>query len=300
MPRKLRRCWLILLGLLPCLGALAAGRLPPPPLSLPARSLPPLSFDQYGVSYGQIGPQPVVEAHFTFRNVGDRPVTIERVVPSCGCLRWHLPGDQRTYRPGEPGCLTVRLATANERPGPHHYTLEVTTAGATPQTERLSFRVILPELKVTIDPAEVFFYQLSGRPDSRTVYVTDHRPGRTAPLQIVSAECSSPHIQVELGSPERDGDTGTRIPIHLTAAGKVPPGREITALRLTTNDAEFPRLLVPLLIEGPPSSMPWPLEYGPPALNTRGTTLWEGRGVPGNPIPGRREDGASPSGGEQP
>lgn len=282
MLRKLRCSWLHFVAFLPCLGALAAGRLPPPPLSLPARSLPPLSFDQYGVSYGLIGPQPVVEAHFTFRNVGDRPVTIERVVPSCGCLRWYLPGDQRTYRPGEPGCLTVRLTTANERPGPHHYTLDVTTAGETSQTERLSFRVTLPELKVTIDPAEVYFYQLTGRPDSRTVYVTDHRPGRTAPLQIVSAECSSPRIRVELGSPEVDGVRGIRIPVHLTAAGKVPPGREITALRLTTNDVEFPRLLVPILIEGPPPSMPLPLESGPPAPNSTGSSLWERGGIPGH------------------
>ncbi len=283
MPAKLHRSWLILIGLLPCLGALAAGRIPPPPLALPGRSLPPLTFDQYGVSYGLIGPQPVVEAHFTFRNLGDKPVTIERVVPSCGCLRWYLPGDQRTYRPGEAGCLTVRLATANERPGPHHYTLEVTTAGAVPQRERLSFRVTLPELKVTIDPAEVYFYQLNGRPDSRTVYVLDHRSGRTTPLQIVSAECSSRYIQVELGRPEADGPGGTRIPIHLSAAGNVPPGREITALRLTTNDAEFPRLLVPILIEGPPASLPLSLEYGPPVPNPFASSLWERDEIPGPP-----------------
>lgn len=275
MPQKLRRSWLALAGLIPCLAALSAAALPtPPPPKLPARTVPPLAFDQYGVSYPVIGPQPVVEADFTFQNLGRHELTIDDVEPSCGCLRWHLQGNRRTYRPGERGCLTVRLFTANEQPGPHHYTLTVATRGERPQREVLTFRVTLPDRKVTVDPPEVYFYQLHGRTDTRTVYVTDHRQEGAASLRILAAECRSKHIEVEVGEPEVSASGPTRIPVRLTAAAHVPPGREITYLQLTTDAPDFPRIAVPVLIEGPSRELLSQRTYGPPLISDAPVDIW--------------------------
>jgi len=259
-----RRSWLALLGLVPCLASAGVALLPrAEPLPVPARSLPPLAFDQFGVSYGEIGPYPVVEGQFTFRNLGLKPVTIEKVEPSCGCLRWRLQGNQRTYRPGEPGCLTVQLHTANERPGPHHYEIDVVAVGDATQRERLSFRVTLPRRKITVDPPEVYFYRFNGEPDERLVQLYDSRADQEQPLAILAAESTSPLVTVETLPAERSPE-GWRLPMRLTSAGEVPTRRTTALVKIRTDDPELPLIAVPVLIEGLTVQPVAHQVYGPP------------------------------------
>lgn len=251
--------WLTLAGLIPCAFAWIAAAIPTrASTSVRPDALPPLAFEQYGVSYPEVRPYPVVEAHFDFQNRGNSAITIEEVEPSCGCLRWHLQGAKETYLPGETGSLVVRLFTANEKPGPHFYTLNVTSRGRDTQQEQLSFRVVLPERKVSIEPAEVYFYQLNGEPDSRTVFLTDYRSDRQAPLQVTGVESLSPQITTEVLPAETDDQGRRRIPVLLTVPGVVSSGRETTFVRLATNDPEFSHIAFPVLIEGPRNV------YGPP------------------------------------
>ncbi len=219
---------------------------------------PELAFDQYGVSLGEIGALPAVEAHFTFVNRGQVPVTLTEIEPGCGCLRWGLYQDKRTYQPGERGQLTVRMLTANESAGPHHYEIAVQSRGEEIREDRLSFRVILPERKLTIEPREVYFYQLSGDPDSRTIYLTDHR-SRDSDVQVLAAQCSSDQVTVKVHPPERDEQGLRRIPIELSVPGSVRSGRDTGVLRVETSDPEFPAVFVSLMVQGPER------EYGPPS-----------------------------------
>jgi hypothetical protein len=149
------------------------------------------------------------------------------------------------------------MHTANERPGPHFYTLTVNTRGLQVRSEQLIFRVTLPARKVSIEPAEVYFYQLNGQPDERTVYVTDERE-QEGRLRITGVESLSPLVSAQVLPEEPDDRGRTRIPIRLAVPGNVPPGRETTLVRMTTSDPEFPQLAFPVLIEGRRQV------YGPP------------------------------------
>lgn len=45
---------------------------------------------------------------YPFRNTGDKPVTIQSLTVSCDCLA--ASADQRTYAPGESGCINVKVS----------------------------------------------------------------------------------------------------------------------------------------------------------------------------------------------
>lgn len=269
MPSTSRIGLLTLAAGLPCVLACLAQVVPARTVPLPAPRPPAgLVFDQYGVSLPIVRPQAVVEAHFDFRNYGSEPVTVEDVEPSCGCLRWHFVGNKRTYMPGESGSLVVRLFTANERPGPHEYLLNVRSQPGPISETSLVFRVNLPERKLTVEPAEVYFYQLQGTADAQKVYVTDHREDVTTPLQVKLAQCPSKHVTVQVLPAELNESGQSRIPVLLTVPAEVPSGREVTFLKIETTDPDFPQIAVPVLIEGRPQL------YGPPVPETPSADIW--------------------------
>jgi hypothetical protein len=251
MPDKRRTAWWTLAGLIPCVMATIAETIPArSQVAFAPRPTAELQFDQYGVSYPQVQPYPVIEAHFDFQNRSPGAVTIEDVEPSCGCLRWHLAGTKKTYAPGESGSLVVRMHTANEKPGPHFYTLDVKTRGLRPHTEQLTFRVTLPERKVSIEPSEVYFYQLNGQADSRTIHVSDFRGDAVAPLEVLRVESMSRNVTAEVQPAETDEQGRRRIPIVLSVPGNVQNARETTFVRIVTSDPEFAQMAFPVLIEG--------------------------------------------------
>jgi hypothetical protein len=190
----------------------------------------------------------VIPAHFDFANTGDSPVTITKLEPSCGCLNPQLVGDKKVYAPGERGRFYVSVRTANESAGPHAYAVDVHYADQRPHQETLTFRLELPERKVSVEPPEVFFYQLTGEPDSRTIYVTDYRDSG---LEVLEATCSLDFVTVELLPREQDEDGHERTPIRVSVAGVVPSGRAIRAVRIRTNDPEFEQLHAAVVIHGP-------------------------------------------------
>jgi hypothetical protein len=241
-----------LLGLLPCVSALAIASVTPrtaPGVSA-ARERAPLAFSQYGVSYGEIRPYPLVEAYYTFENLGNEPVSIDDVTPSCGCLRWELHGDQRTFAPGERGRLTVRLFTANEQPGEHSYAIDVRSRDQRTHAEQLMFRVTLPDRKVSVEPREVYFYQLHGQADERLVYVTDYREDATGPIEVTSASSTSDQVTVTVLPAEVDDAGRPRVPLRLSVPAEVAPGREIGHIVIETTDPLFRKITLPVLVQG--------------------------------------------------
>ncbi len=212
--------------------------------------VPALGFRQYAVSLGEVRPYPVIEVHYEFQNSGSQTITIDQVKPSCGCLRWHMHREKMVYAPGESGRLTVRMFTANESAGPHEFAIDVDWSDDQPHHETLTFRVVLPEKKVSVEPREVFFYQNHGRADKRTIYVTDYRHQDSRPMTVLSAEATSETIRVDLLPSEKDAAGRLRTPIQISVPGQVRPGREIAYVKITTDDKEFPSIMVPVLIEG--------------------------------------------------
>lgn len=240
-----------LLAVVPfCIACLASGAPDQPqPLENP-REFPPLAFAQYSLDFGEVPATPVINAHFDFVNRSDAPVEILGLKPSCNCLNPTLMGGRTTYAPGEAGRFHIQVRTANEPAGQQDYLVELDYLDAEDRvhTEALILRVTLPELKVTVEPSELLFYQLSGEAGSQTIHVTDFRDD---PLEVLEVVSDSPYASFEIGEAEVDEFGRSTIPIQISIPEGIPPMREITLINIMTSDQEFSQLQVPMLLHGP-------------------------------------------------
>ncbi len=207
-----------------------------------------LAFDQYLVNLRDVGLQPVLEGTYRFVNMGDEPLTITKLEPSCGCLSPKLAGDKKIYLPGEVGYFGIGVAAANEAPGPHTYTVKVHYTDPEPHESVVWFKLRLPERKVTIEPPELAFFQYSETPSEATVYITDYRGGE---IGVTKATSTADFIEVEIQEAVTDEHGNTRVPVVLHVPGVVPPGRTISTLAVETTDPEFKSIRIPVLVDGP-------------------------------------------------
>ncbi|MEW4488671.1 DUF1573 domain-containing protein [Thalassoglobus sp. JC818] len=206
-----------------------------------------LIFSQYAVDLGPVPPLETIPAHFDFRNLGDTDVRILKLEPSCGCLNPRLFDDKMVYGTGESGRFYVSVKTANEAPGPKDYTVRVSYDDGELKERIVRFRMVIPERKVTVTPAEVYFYQTHGNPDSREILVQDHR-GRQ--LNVLRVESKSNNVSAEIGERRIRGQ-GVEVPIRIDVPGDVAPGKETCWLKIETDDPEYQVIQVPILIWGP-------------------------------------------------
>lgn len=239
----------LLIGACPLIMAALCTRSVPEAAPMSGRPLPKqLVFSQYAVNLGEVRPTGTIPAHFEFLNLGDSPIEIVRFDPSCGCLAPKLYDGKTVYEPRERGRFYVSVNTAKETPGPKAYTVGVHyTQNGQSKQETVTFRMSVPERKVSVVPPEVYFYQLNGEPDSREIVVEDHRGQDLNVLEVV---CSSELAEVTVGQKVyREGVPKT--PIRIDVPGDPPAGRNIAFLEIRTDDPEFPTIPVPILIHGP-------------------------------------------------
>jgi hypothetical protein len=248
MSRPGVRCAAVL-ACVPFLAAIVADAMPTritPIAAAPPR--PPLAFDQYLVDLrDRVGLRPVIPVWFDFANTGKQPLTISEIIPSCGCLSTQLRGNEKVYRPGQHGRLVVMMQTANEEPGPHAYEVKVKYNDPQPREETVAFRLILPDVKVSVAPAELLFYQLNGKDGEATVRVSDRR---STPLQVLEADCTLPGVLVEVLPAEQDENGQANVPIMVHVPGTYPAGPHRGLVRIATSDPEFKELKVSVYVEG--------------------------------------------------
>jgi hypothetical protein len=248
MPRPGIRC-AALLACVPFLVALVADAMPTriTPIA-EAAPRPPLAFDQYLVDLrDRVGLRPVIPVWFNFTNTGKESLTITDIVPSCGCLSTQLRGNEKVYRPGHHGRLVVMMQTANEEAGLHSYTVTVKYNDPQPREETVAFRLVLPDVKVSVEPSELLFYQINGDDGEATVRVSDRRATQ---LTVLEADCTLPGVTVEVLPAEPDENGQSKVPIKVHVPGQYPAGRHRGLIRIATSDPEFKELKVSVYVEG--------------------------------------------------
>ncbi|MCA8995587.1 MAG: DUF1573 domain-containing protein, partial [Planctomycetaceae bacterium] len=211
-----------------------------------------LTFFQHAVNLGEVPAVGTIPASFFFENQSNRPVRITALEPSCGCLTPQLRNEKKEYSPGEQGQFTVAVHTANEKPGPKNYAVTVKYDDGAPREAVVRFRLAVPERKVTVQPSEVYFYQLTGQPDARDIQIEDHRGTR---LNVRQAFIDSDQIQVSVGDGKVLPNGVWSTSISLNAPAVVRPGREIAILKVQTDDPEYGLIQVPVLIQGRPEGI---------------------------------------------
>lgn len=207
-----------------------------------------LVFSQYAVNLGEIPPTATIPVPFDFHNAGDRPLTLVKLDPSCGCLAPRVEQEKMSYAPGESGRFVVSVKTANESAGPKEYRVRVQYDDGRPREQLVHFRMVIPHKKVTVAPSELYFYQLNGKADWREIVVEDHRGGS---LTVQGAAISSGESIVTVGEKYRHADGHWATPIRIDVPARPNPGKEIVMLTVRTDDSEYPEIRVPILIYGP-------------------------------------------------
>jgi hypothetical protein len=221
----------------------------------PPAPRPALAFHQYAVHLGEVPSGPSAGAHFEFVNRSDRTIRITGIKPSCGCVVTKIVDQRRQYRPGEFGMFQASLATANEQPGPHDYTITVQYDDGQPREQSVRLTLTLPAPTVQLEPRELYFYQLNGNADSRIVEVVDFRENaleiKDAELRLGHEKCPESIATATVLQPQPAAEGPSRLPIRIDVSGDVPPARLIAHLVITTSDDAFRTLKVPVLIQGP-------------------------------------------------
>lgn len=211
-----------------------------------------LVFSRHAALQGRVPSTPTVSAVFPFENRSDRPVTIERLDPSCGCLRVGVAlGDESAPRrppvaipAGGSGRVVTTFETTQETPGPHEYTIDVRTDEPDALRPRpLAYRVTLPERKVTVQPVPLLFYQATDEELSQTVTVFD---SREEPLTVIGADCPNENVVTEI----RSLPDGRRTEILVRVVGELPRGTTTTFVTVSTDAADYEEIGVPIVLSG--------------------------------------------------
>jgi hypothetical protein len=210
-----------------------------------------LVFERYMVHPYAPTARSTISAQFRFVNRGPHAVRIQKIDRSCGCLNRGL--SQRTFQPGESGHIALQVETANETPGHKQYYADVHYADmdvkdAQTQTVRLRFQVDLPERQVSVRPKALIFYQLGTEASTREIVVSDYRKRR---LRILSTSSSSPLARVRTTGIDEQNQGERKLTLEVTVDGIVPPGKHEAVITIRTDDPDYRRLQVPLIIQGP-------------------------------------------------
>ena len=223
------------------------GRSPTPMAAPPVR--PSLAFDQYLIDLGPVGPSEEVAVAFRFMNRGSNRVTIEQLVPSCGCLQPEL--KQTVYAPGEAGKFNLRVQTANQLPGSKEYRVAVKYVDSGPREANLVFRVVLPLNQVFVRPPALAVSLFPGAAATeQIVQIFDHRAEH---LNITRVDCYRNMAAVEQLEAGADEHGHWRARLKVTVPGNLRPGRIETMVRIFTDDPDYHMLRVPLVIDVRPS-----------------------------------------------
>jgi len=218
-----------------------------PTLAIPAPARPALVFRQYTIDLGKVKPESEIRGTFFFENRSSKPVTIDGVTPSCSCLQPRL--EKKTYQPGEPGRIVLRIQPANESPGKKELFADVTYHDPEPRQTRLTFKLDLPAQQLVVRPSALIFYQFSGTPTSQLLTIRDHR-GKA--IRVGNLSVTSDLVTAELGDSSRTPEGIPEQQIRVTVAADCPPERQHVLLNIELHDPDTPVLRVPLIIQGKP------------------------------------------------
>ena len=233
----------------PCLVAsmfsLREGSAPPLTLSI---DRPSLVFETYMRHEGldPIPMQPLLTPYFTFVNKGTATVVIEEVKAGCSCISPEITGKE--IAPGQQGRVMLPIKTRNEPAGLREYITTVKYLDPKPREVTLTYKVVLPEKQVEIEPRVVMLMGKISSSDHSIITINDYRTESYAdPMKIQSVVSSSPLFKAELlGQTSKDGVSRTTIDVRFVDG--IPMGQHRGLVTITTGDETHPVIQVPVIL----------------------------------------------------
>lgn len=218
-----------------------------PPLTV-IDGRPSLVFSSYMIDEGPVPvrSQPLLTPFFFFTNNGKETVRITELKANCGCLA--PVAAPMEIPPGGDGRLTLPIRTGNQPAGPREYMVTVHYEDSRPREVSLTYKVILPEKQIEIEPRVLMVMGRISSIDRDIITISDHRPERlTSPLKITSVLSSSTIFSAQLtGHSTVDGVS--RDAIEVTYSESIPMGQHKGVITVTTEDEAYPVLQIPVIL----------------------------------------------------
>lgn len=167
-----------------------------------------------------------VEAEFTFKNTGNKPVRITRVVATCGCTTARTP--KESFAPGESGNITVRFEFGDRR-GLQQKRITVRTDDPQQPETQLALSVQIEEA-VELDRTLLLWRR--GEPSEvKTILVTTLTEG---PVKLLAAEIVGEGFTAKL----EEKEAGKRYVVTVVPTDTSAPAAAQVALRVQRYGAE--------------------------------------------------------------
>lgn len=182
---------------------------------------------------------------FLLTNSGKEPITITEMRPSCGCLAPKL--DRSILRSGQEGELLLEVNTLTQASGPQSWNTTLRyQCGAETRELMLTLNAKI-ETEVLVTPAALNISTSTAI--SHEISVTDLR---ARPFTITGVSVASPDMRVFLGAPRKNADGKQTWVVKLDVSSGLADGRHDDQILIQTDDATYPRLVVPVKIEKRP------------------------------------------------
>jgi hypothetical protein len=173
-----------------------------------------------------------VEVEFAFKNTGDRPVRITRVVTSCGCTTTRAAKD--VYAPGESGNITARFEFGDRR-GLQQKRITVRTDDPQQPETQLGLVVQIEEV-VELDRT-LLLWRRGDPVEAKTVVVT---PVVEDPVSVLGAEVVGAGFSAKV----RALEGGKKHEVTVTPQGTSEPSAAQIAVRIQRYGAEPETVIV--------------------------------------------------------
>lgn len=209
---------------------------------------PALVFNTYMLHEGMdpVEPQPLLTPYFSFHNKGKEPVTITELTPSCGCLSAEI--SAKEIPPGGEGQIKLPIRTRNEAAGFHEYMLTVKYTDPRPREVALTYKVVLPEKQILIEPRVLMVMGRISGSDRNTITISDHRTSRlSSPMKILNVVSSSSLFTAQAAG-HSTNDGVNRDAIEVTYADSIPNGQHRGIITVSTDDETYPTLQIPVIL----------------------------------------------------
>jgi len=232
-----------------------------------AHAAPGVAVDEPVHQFGRLEQGSLARHTFTVRSVGNLPLRVEHVKPSCGCVVTAAEG-QNVPAGGET-FVTVELDT-RELDGPVTKTVTLYTNDPARPTVELTMRGEVHS-EVVLEPPVLYFGRVrSGGPVRRQVLVKVEKVGSgrsAAPVLVTAVDPPRPPITATL---EATADGGQAIAVELMA--DAPLGHFTRTVTFHTTSAREPKLTFEVL-----GSVEGDIAVTPPTITFGATTPGGGR-----------------------
>jgi Protein of unknown function (DUF1573) len=186
---------------------------------------------------GEILDTEVVHLSYLFRNIGEGPLTITQVKPSCGCTVPEL--EKKTYMAGEQGTLEVSFDPKGKKGAVARSITVFTDADATPNTTIVVRSLVKPV--IVTEPRVLAFDPITkGEGSIKEIKIY----GRTDDFKVTRATIDDTDTfdikVIDGGEVEKDGEMLKLQILRITVKKSAKPDNHRAQISVRTNDERKP------------------------------------------------------------